>query len=157
MSFRWQQARIRREVKSQIKAGVPEDQLHHIAFSNSARNQIDWTRKNFEFRLNGEMFDIVFSETKDDSIHFYCINDREEKLLFENLAELVKKRLGEDSRSSKSPIAKLIRAIKSLVYFPDGNEFPLLAVEIKNIYPTNPVSPLSTPFLDKLTPPPKAA
>ena len=89
--FHVQQFRIRREIKSQIKRGLSEDQLQIISLTPQLSADMIWI-KDHEFALHGEMFDIVHSDTcADGSIEFYCINDKQEKILFAQLDDLVRK------------------------------------------------------------------
>lgn len=57
--FKYELAKVRKEVKHQIKNGIPEDELHFFSLTQHEYEQLDWTREGKEFRYNGEMFDIV--------------------------------------------------------------------------------------------------
>jgi hypothetical protein len=157
IAFKFQQMRIRREIKSQIKTGLSRDQLHELSFSMAENAKLQWTEKNKEFRFNGEMFDVVSSETRGDTIYYYCINDKDEASLFANLGELVKKKLDDDCNSGKNISAKLIRAITSLVFLPSElNPFIISTREPLNYFTSHSIVFLS-PFLELVTPPPKQA
>lgn len=152
--FTFQKARLRREMKAQIKGHIPKDQLHKFSDIAAGGNDILWTRKGKEFMLNGEMYDIVYSEKEKDSTYYYCINDSEETRLFAHLDEMVGKKMKEESNSGKQS-GKLIRALTSLVYI--GNEYPPLTERLPSVvryYLRMDGMPLA-PYLEYVTPPPR--
>jgi len=103
----------RQEIKMRIKQGIPEDEIHKIAFG--ANEKINWVKEGKEFRLNNEMFDIVRQEVVNGQEIFYCINDKEEEKLFANLDELVKRQM-EDENSSAGNATRLLLQIFSQTY-----------------------------------------
>jgi len=110
--FKVEQAYVRREIKHQIKSGIPENVLHSFVYSKKEYEQLDWVRKDIEFRLNNEMFDIVRSEIKDDTVLLYCVNDKEETILFAQLDEMIKNKTEQESNSSQNSSGKLIKFFK---------------------------------------------
>lgn len=102
MLFPLQQFRIRKEIKSHIKHGLSEDELQSISFTPELSADMIWM-KDHEFSLHGEMFDIVYRDTcPDGSIQLYCINDKQEKVLFEHLDDLVRKSTRHDDPASRT-------------------------------------------------------
>src|SRR5690606_5063648 len=152
--FTFQKARIRREMKSHIKKGVPRDNLHVITFSHSRARNIHWTRKNKEFILQGEMYDVVSSTRDSNYVHYYCLNDQEEKELFLQLDYLVQKKMKEDRRSGKNA-GKILRAMSNLVYLPteDLASFETSALSVRYFDRFN--ASISSPYLEYITPPPR--
>ncbi|MDP1745134.1 MAG: hypothetical protein Q8L90_06135 [Bacteroidota bacterium] len=110
--FKLEQAQVRKEIKHQIKSGLPENDLHSFVYSKKEYEQLDWVRKNIEFRLNNEMFDIVRSENKDDTVLLYCVNDKEETLLFAQLDEMIRKKMEQESNSSQNSSGKFVKFFK---------------------------------------------
>jgi hypothetical protein len=152
--FKIEQAYVRKSIKHQIKAGIPEGELHVFKLSNSEYEQLDWVRPDIEFRKDKEMFDIVRSEKLGDSIQLYCVNDKEETVLFAQLDEMIQKKMGQESNSPNSPISKVVKILK-LVYVNDT------CIHIMNVHALRLVNNFaefnyfySSPYLEVLTPPP---
>ena len=104
------QYQVRQEIKHRIKKGIPETELHKITFAQNEK--IDWVRDGKEFRLKGEMFDVVRKEILNGNTIYHCINDKEEKALFAILDELVKEQM-QDEESSEGSTAQLLFKIFS--------------------------------------------
>lgn len=69
---------IRKEVKSRILLGIPDDQLVYFQFSHSeTAEKLHWVEEN-EFEMGGRMYDVVRVHTSKDSIFFVCWPDEEE-------------------------------------------------------------------------------
>lgn len=110
--FKIEQTQVRKEIKHQIKSGLRENDLHLFVYSKKEFEQFDWVRKDLEFELNNEMFDIVRSENKDDTVLLYCVNDKEETLLFAQLDEMIRKKMEQESSSSQNSSRKLVKFFK---------------------------------------------
>ena len=97
--FELVQKNIRSEIADQINRGIPQHQQVIFRFGiNDNRNnsiQIDWKDKN-EFRLDGKMYDIIKTETSEDSVYLYCMTDPEESELYSILDKLIE----DDSENS---------------------------------------------------------
>jgi hypothetical protein len=156
IAFKFHQLRIRREIKNQIKSGIPEEQLHHLSFSSERSGDIQWTQRNREFIYRGDRYDIVFSRKEGSIIHYYCINDREEESLFANLNELVGNKLKNDCQSNKNLTVKLIRALTTL-YILNDSLTSITAYHRKLSHFTGFTFSLSSPFYEYNSPPPKFA
>ena len=152
--FTIQKARLRREMKSQIKRGVPKEDLHRLAFHKNDIGKIDWTEEDEEFRHNGEMYDIVYTTREGDSLYYHCLNDKEERNLFAHLDETVRKKMKEEKRAGKQS-GKLIRAITSLVYLPADNQFIFEDRSGHLRHFSWLAADLSAPYLEYITPPPR--
>lgn len=113
--FKIQQTSIRKELKHQIKAGIPESDLHPFVFSIAEYNALEWVRKDIEFRLNHEMFDIVKTEIVGGQYLLLCVNDKEESNLFAHLENAILNRLNRESNTPDKPLNKVIKLYK-LVY-----------------------------------------
>ncbi len=100
--FHIQRSQIRREIKSQIKQGVPKGEMVHFRFSKS-NPKIHW-HNDHEFRFENQMYDVVHQESTADSLFLECINDNQETLLFAKLDKLVKKRWNDHQSRSQQKI-----------------------------------------------------
>jgi hypothetical protein len=79
---------VKRSVKRQIIQGIDRVQLVALKFhKDEITTQLSWKHsKEFEFR--GEMYDIVDTEFRGDSIVYYCWWDHEETQLNKKLDKL---------------------------------------------------------------------
>ena len=96
MYFHFQRAHIRKDIKSRIKQGVPQNELKVFHFAKLQELEtLNW-HNDHEFRQGDEMFDVVRKEVTEHGVYLHCINDQQETLLFAQLNELVKKRSESD-------------------------------------------------------------
>lgn len=103
--FKIAQIEIKKEIKKEIKLSLESEELTIIKFLNSEINTLHWIEKNKEFIYHDQMFDIVKSSSDSNETTFYCINDKQEKKLFQNLEEQVLKQI-ETNKNSKSNSSK---------------------------------------------------
>ena len=103
--FKIAQIEIKREIKKEMKLSLQLEELTIIKFRTSDINSIHWIEKNKEFIYHDQMFDIVKSSSNINETTFYCINDKQEKKLFQNLEEQVLKQI-ENNKNSKSDSSK---------------------------------------------------
>ncbi|WP_041627512.1 hypothetical protein [Owenweeksia hongkongensis] len=96
--FHIQRSQIRREIKSQIKQGVPKEEMVRFRFSKSNPN-IHW-HNDHEFRFENHMYDVVHQESTTDSLFLMCITDDQETSLFAQLSKLT------NSHWNQSPAKK---------------------------------------------------
>lgn len=109
--YKMEQAAIRHAIKTRLKNGVDDSDLHYIVFESE--DDIQWTRINKEFRIGNRMFDVV-RRKEGDKLAFYCINDVEEEQLFQQLDEAVNNSLNDP----KSPIQKTGKIVLRLLKAP---------------------------------------
>ena len=152
--FKWEQMQIRREIKQQIKNSIPGTELCSITFAKKCLAEIDWERQGKEFRYNGQMYDVIRTENKADSVHYYCIKDTQETRLFAQLDEFVKKQMDTTTSSTHNPVRNLLKVFLSLVYLPSNSNDSFQ----ENSWTKNECSHsfcYSELYLDKVSPPPK--
>ncbi|HRI46724.1 MAG TPA: hypothetical protein PK559_06455 [Ignavibacteriaceae bacterium] len=86
--FKSLEVKYKREIKTLIKSGIPEDKLIEFVFHKSIVDKeiknFKWV-KNYEFRYEGEMYDIIRTKVIGDSIYYSCFHDLKESALFSNL------------------------------------------------------------------------
>lgn len=155
--FKIEQAHIRKSIKHQIKAGIPEEELHIFNLSKVEYIELDWVRPDIEFKKNKEMFDIVHMKSLNDSVHLYCVNDKEEAILFAQLDKMIQKKMQRESNSSNSPITKALKLF-NLVYTSNQTKNKLLTHYYRmnkksysycfNLY--------NSPLIKQPSPPPKS-
>jgi hypothetical protein len=96
------QYRVRSEMKTTIKAGLPETMLAVLVFRTSSLGNdtppVQWLEED-EFRYAGGMYDVVRSYTSGDSTYFLCINDVQEERLSANLDSHVNREMNATGRT----------------------------------------------------------
>jgi len=87
--FQWEQQRIRHELKQQLKAGVPAEDLYHFQFNEDEWQQLIWTKPNKEFKISHQFYDIVHIDHQDGKYLVQAVSDEQETHLFIHLAEQI--------------------------------------------------------------------
>ena len=103
--FKVMQHNIKKQIKTAIKQGVPDNKLHCFRFPADKVLQqkmgIRWLEKK-EFTYNGNMYDVVHKQSDGDFIIYKCVNDTQEKVLFAGLDKQVKNAMNKESKNSKT-------------------------------------------------------
>ncbi len=106
--FKSLEVKYKKEVKQIIKAGIPQEELVLFSFQKSIFDEdikdFKWTKKN-EFRYKNEMYDIIKTELKSDSVYFYCFHDLKESKLFKNLDAAVSDYINNNSKKQNELIS----------------------------------------------------
>jgi len=91
-----QKRQVKRSVKRMMMQTVPREDLVQLAFSRAdAGLKLRWEHsKEFEYR--GEMFDVVDSVCRNDSVIYTCWWDREETQLNRGLRHVLNRMAGND-------------------------------------------------------------
>lgn len=95
------QQEVRQEIKSRIKAGVPESDLTVFKFDDQQQARLKWV-DDHEFVLEGQMYDIVRLQNEGDITVFYCLHDTQETALFKKLNHLVANDLGNNQNRNNN-------------------------------------------------------
>ena len=114
--FKTTQAEIRKEIKTKIKLGVPENELTVIEFSKKDFQNISWVKENKEFYFKNQLFDIVKKEETLTGILLYCIDDKQEHELFAALDDHINQLISTNPQKSNTPSKKLIDHVVK-IYF----------------------------------------
>jgi hypothetical protein len=91
----------KREAKSTIIAGIEKDQLERLQFSVAETKTILEWKLSEEFSFEGNMYDIVASELKSDSVIYWCWLDKKETVLNHQLAVLLDTFLGNNKERTE--------------------------------------------------------
>ena len=90
------------EIKHRITAGINKEELTLLKFSvYEKETKLKWEHAE-EFEYNRQMYDVVDSEIKGDSIYYWCLPDDEETELNEKLNRLVAKACGNDEKNNET-------------------------------------------------------
>jgi len=88
---------VRREVKHLLMESECEDDFVHLAFTTEeTQTLLHWEHAG-EFEYQGEMYDLVRTETRNDSVFYTLWWDHDETALNQKLAALTKTRQGESN------------------------------------------------------------
>ncbi len=104
--FKYRQSVIRKEIKKEIKNGVAETDLTTLTVTQMLNGKLEWIKPGKEFRLNGNMYDIVRSDFENGNFVYKCINDTQETELFAELDSLVEKRMNGDEDDFQKNLVK---------------------------------------------------
>ena len=80
-----QREQLRTEMKKQLLANMPDDTLELICQED---NDIRWEEQDKEFYLNGRLFDVARIEKINGKTWLYCIGDKKEHQLVQDMAKL---------------------------------------------------------------------
>lgn len=83
-----QKKAVKKKVKWMMIAGLEEQALVHLEFSKTEAAKLDW-QHSAEFAFNGEMYDIVRTLDRGDSVTYICWHDHEETALSKDLDRLL--------------------------------------------------------------------
>ena len=104
------------------KAIPPEDQMRWTFSLEDARTKLFWEHSR-EFEYKGEMYDVIRTDTKGDSVSYWCYWDRKETKLKKQLNVLVMKLMGPgpQSRNQGTQINDFFRSLffQSSIYEDD--------------------------------------
>ncbi|MBK8565488.1 MAG: hypothetical protein IPN76_19605 [Saprospiraceae bacterium] len=104
---------VREAVKERILAGVGQNELVELTFSLQAtKADLKWEHSK-EFEYKGEMYDVVKSEQRADSITYWCIHDKAETEINRQLDKLTAHASGKDPQH-KAALGNFFDFLKSL-------------------------------------------
>ena len=150
--FKSKQYFIRKEIKTRIKNGVPENELHTFVFSLKQLESLEWKHSR-EFRYGGMMYDIVRREVRDDGKHvLHCVSDKDEARLFVNLDRLTGRQMSKDLPFNK-PFKELTRIFNTILS--SKLTLELAITELTNSWRIVRSDEFPEGFINILSPPPE--
>ncbi len=99
--YRFQLRQIKREMKAQLFARLPESSFQLIIAEDN--HTIEWKDDGKEFSLNGEMYDVAKIKKENGKTVLYCINDKKENELLRDFVKAMKNDASKN-KSGKSSI-----------------------------------------------------
>ena len=119
-----------------------------IIIAEDYGSQIEWEKRNKEFSLKGVMYDVARIKKSEGKTYLYCINDKKEKQLLDDLVKAVNKNQNnKQSRNTiKSMLPDIIGKIDVEAFSPDAESHKYALIS---------ESPVSS-FKKINVPPPKA-
>jgi len=150
--FKIQQRQVRKEIKEQIRQGVPEGELAVITVTPETETLLEWEHSK-EFKYKGMMYDIVRKVIIDEStIVYYCVSDTQETELFASLDELIKKNMNRKN-DGNNPAKDLFKLLSHVYSQPEKHDYAVF--ETTTAFTCEYPQHYSSPVLAITSPPPK--
>ena len=92
-------------MERELLAHIPESSLE-VIIAEEVADKIEWEEKNKEFSLEGILYDVARIEKKEGKTFLYCINDKKEKQLLDNLVKAVNK--NHDNKQGRNNIKSIL-------------------------------------------------
>lgn len=92
-------------MEKELLAHIPESSLE-VIIAEEVADKIVWEEKNKEFSLEGILYDVARIEKKAGKTFLYCINDKKEKQLLDNLVKAVNK--NHDNKQGRNNIKSIL-------------------------------------------------
>ena len=151
--YGYQQYRLRREIKQELLANLPDNELE-VFIEEDHKHDIVWEEYGHEFHFHDEMYDVAHIIIKDGKRWLYCINDKKEKKLLDRLVKLVES--GTDSRKQTNRSGKNVVKFQLTDFEPPVNEMPGGLSFTSTPHYIRFTASLLTPAIEIKGPPPKA-
>lgn len=151
--FKYQQSIVRKEIKKQIKNGVPENQrvTFYLDELESDKTNRKWMHQN-EFKYKGEMYDVLKRDTCNGRLILICLHDVKESGLFSKLDESVKKEMGNNKPFNNNK--KLLSSFFNSLYNQKNNNHKFLFFIQKHVF-SNYIENYNSIDTEPIIPPPK--
>jgi len=134
-------------MERELLAHIPESSLE-VIIAEQVADKIVWEEKNKEFSLDGVLYDVARIEKKEGKTFLYCINDKKEKQLLDNLVKAVNKNHG--NKQGRNNIKSLLLDLICM-----NVEEEIISFPVPSAYSSFNVSLVSS-FEEIHSPPPKA-
>jgi hypothetical protein len=131
--FHHQQVRVRKEMKTLIKNGVPENKrllFYDDELTADAVN-LKWIH-DWEFQYKGEMYDILKKEVRNGRLVYTCIHDVKESGLFAKLDEMVDKQMQSNAPAKEQ--RKLFQNFFTSLYFLSDTKIIFNRLQVSGLF-----------------------
>ncbi len=143
---------IREKVEQKLIKSLKKSELICIVADDKNSSKIEWERLEKEFRFEGNLYDVVYTENIFGVIHYYCLTDKDETKLEAKIDKLL------ENQTDKSPFGNQSKLILHFLAEPlithnnptfyfscfinkESSVFPILSI----FYPSDLVSKLKQP------------
>lgn len=86
--IQYQKKQVKRAIKKSIIAGLDKKDLVYFEFSFQEKQKLRFEHAK-EFEYQGQMYDIVFEEVRNDTVYYWCWHDHQETELNQKLYQLL--------------------------------------------------------------------
>jgi hypothetical protein len=91
----YQKGEIRENIEQKIIKNLKKTDLNIFIANEENLAKIAWEREGKEFKFEGELYDIVFTEIKSGTTYYYCFKDKDETILETKIEQFLKNQAGE--------------------------------------------------------------
>lgn len=152
--FKIQEYAIKRDIKTKIKQGVPENELYTFVLTDDNQHEFEWEHSK-EFEYKGLMYDVVYkTNNPDGSVTLQCVSDVQETQLFKNLENYLSSSIL-SSHNGKHPIVEFHLFLSHLFLENNPMVLPYLSVDPSPYFPSY-LNFYNSSFSSKLLDPPRA-
>lgn len=134
-------------MERELLTQIPESSFELIVAEEVA-GKIEWEEKGKEFYLDGEMYDVAKIKIKNGKTYLYCLNDKKEKQILNELSKAVN-----GNHNSKQQKNNLKSPLPDLVCM--SSEEKLSIFSVPSTYSLFKIT-LTSSFEEISMPPPKA-
>lgn len=134
-------------MERELLAQIPESSFEVIVAEDVA-DKMEWEEKGKEFYLDGEMYDVAKTKIKNGKTYLYCLNDKKEKQILNELSKAV-----DGNHNTKQQKNTLKSPLPDLVCMSSEEELSIFSVP--SAYSLFNVT-LTSSFEEICMPPPKA-
>jgi hypothetical protein len=150
----YQREGMRENIEQKIIKNLKKTDLNIFIANEENLAKIAWERKGKEFKFEGELYDIVFTEIKSGIPYYYCFKDKDETVLEAKINQFLKNQSGElpQNQHTKTILQLLLEPFTVHAI----HDFHFDYFSIKNIldFPRYTFS-VSSEYILKLTHPPQ--
>lgn len=80
---------IREKVEQKVIKSLKKSELICIVANAENQSKIEWERAEKEFRFEGNLYDVVYSENRLGVTYYYCLSDTDETILEAKIDKLL--------------------------------------------------------------------
>jgi hypothetical protein len=91
----YQKEEIRENIEQKIIKNLNKSDLNIFIANEENLARIAWEREGKEFKFEGELYDIIFTEIKSGTTYYYCFKDKDETILEARINQFLKNQSGE--------------------------------------------------------------
>jgi hypothetical protein len=84
----YQKNQVRRTVKHRIMEGLPKEVLTALSFTIDQSSALKWKHSK-EFEFQGHMYDVVYTESSNGRMTYWCWHDKEETHFNKQIQDLI--------------------------------------------------------------------
>jgi hypothetical protein len=96
---------IREKVEQKLIKSLNKSELVCVVDNDKNSSKIEWERPEKEFRFEGNLYDVVYSENTLGITHYYCLSDKAETILEAKIDKLL------ENQTDKSPFGNQSKLI----------------------------------------------
>jgi hypothetical protein len=148
--FYFRQAEIKAEMKNSLLIGANSEDETCFAFSLNDKKSIDkldWDGHD-EFKLNGQMYDVIEKKIERGKLVIRCISDKKETALLESFNQM------NNENNSKRKLALLMQLVNSCYLAATNSETLITYRPVPSIIHPQ-IDAFTSEVHDVLTPPPQ--